>query len=64
MPSADAFEALGELLDRFPGQHVRAFGEMVDVLSKDGRHAAAIALEDLWNELGRNATSRCSVATS
>ena len=28
---------------------VRAFGEMVDVLCRDGRHHAAIRLEELWN---------------
>jgi hypothetical protein len=30
---------------------VRAYGEMVDVLWKDGLHQAAIRLEMLWNEL-------------
>lgn len=30
---------------------VRAFGEMVGLLWSDGKHDAAIALEDLWNEL-------------
>ena len=30
---------------------VRAYGEMVNVLWKDGREAAAIRLETLWNEL-------------
>jgi hypothetical protein len=54
MPSVGAFEkAVGGLLDRFPGKHVRAFGEMVDLLSREGRVQAAIALEDLWNEFGR-----------
>ena len=31
---------------------IRAYGEMVDVLWKDGREAAAIRLETLWNQLG------------
>lgn len=31
---------------------VMAFGEMVAVLWKDGRQAAALQLEELWNELG------------
>jgi hypothetical protein len=54
LPSATAFATVvGELLDRFPGKHVRAFGEMVDLLSRDGRVEAAIALEDLWNDFGR-----------
>ena len=30
---------------------VRAFGEMVGLLWSDGKHEAAIALEELWNEL-------------
>jgi PAS domain S-box-containing protein len=36
------------------GRHptVRAYGEMVDVLWADGNAAAAISLEDLWNQLG------------
>ncbi|HEX3771875.1 MAG TPA: ATP-binding protein [Polyangiaceae bacterium] len=29
---------------------VRAFGEMVDVLCRDGRHQAAVRLEELWNQ--------------
>ena len=31
---------------------IRAYGEMVDLLWKDGREAAAIRLETLWNQLG------------
>ena len=53
-PSKRIFEErVGGLLDLFPGKHVRAFGEMVDLLSLEGRAAAAIALEELWNDLGR-----------
>jgi DcmR-like sensory protein len=53
-PSKRVFEeVVGGLLDRFPGRHVRAFGEMVDLLSREGRNAAAIALENLWNDVGR-----------
>jgi signal transduction histidine kinase len=33
--------------------HVRAYGEMVDVLWRDGNRAAALRLEELWNRLGR-----------
>ena len=33
------------------GTIARAYGEMVDVLWKDGRHDAALALEILWNQL-------------
>jgi hypothetical protein len=32
---------------------IRAYGEMVDLLWKDSREAAAIRLETLWNQLGR-----------
>lgn len=35
------------------GGHVRAFGEMVVLLCKDGNAEAARELEQLWNELGR-----------
>jgi len=31
---------------------IRAYGEMVDLLWKEGREAAAIRLETLWNQLG------------
>ena len=34
--------------------NVRAFGEMVDVLFRDGNTAAAIRLEDLWNDLAEH----------
>jgi hypothetical protein len=46
-------QQVGGLLDLFPGKHVRAFGEMVDLLSREGRGEAAIALEELWNDIGR-----------
>jgi hypothetical protein len=39
---------------RHPGKHVRAYGEMVDVLWKRGETAAAIRLEMLWNDLARS----------
>lgn len=32
---------------------VRVFGEMVDILWRDGRREAAIRLEEFWNRLGR-----------
>jgi signal transduction histidine kinase len=32
---------------------VRAYGEMVDVLWRAGSEAAALKLEEMWNELGR-----------
>jgi DcmR-like sensory protein len=57
-PSAAQFEwAVGGLLDRlqkrFPDCRIRAFGEMVDVLCERGQPAAALALEELWNDLAR-----------
>jgi DcmR-like sensory protein len=57
-PSADAFvQVVGGLIDRVagrsPGKTVRAFGEMVDVLCQRGETEAAIALEELWNDLAR-----------
>ncbi|HJQ09465.1 MAG TPA: MEDS domain-containing protein [Gemmatimonadaceae bacterium] len=39
------------LLDKRQYLLVRAFGEMVDLLWRDGNHEAAILLEKLWNEL-------------
>jgi hypothetical protein len=38
------------------GQPVRLWGEMVNLLVKQGRPAAAIQLEELWNELSRHYT--------
>lgn len=35
------------------GQPVRIFGEMVSLLAEQGHPAAAIQLEELWNELSR-----------
>ena len=35
------------------GQPVRIFGEMVSLLAEQGEPAAAIELEELWNELSR-----------
>jgi len=33
---------------------VRAYGEMVDLLWRDGKPAAAVRLEEMWNDLGRH----------
>jgi hypothetical protein len=56
MPAAKPFEqAVVPLIDRAAGGRkdhvVRVYGEMVDVLWKQGREAAAIALEMLGNQL-------------
>jgi hypothetical protein len=58
LPSAKRFECVvGGLVEatsaRFPGRTIRAFGEMVDVLWQRGQEQAAIALEELWNELAK-----------
>jgi len=36
-----------------PRGRVRAFGEMVDVLCRDGRHHAAVRIEKLWNRVAQ-----------
>ena len=57
MPNPGAFRRTigGILTDVRRGREhctIRAYGEMVDLLWKDGREAAAIRLETLWNQLG------------
>ena len=56
MPDAGAFRwNVGAMIERVcRGRStctVRAYGEMVDLLWKDGLEAAAIRLETMWNEL-------------
>lgn len=54
LPSAGAFGALiGSPVGALAGRYgeVRAFGELVQLLWRDGKRAAALRLEDLWNEL-------------
>jgi signal transduction histidine kinase len=55
-PDADRFaETIGGLISevrsRRPARGIRAFGEMVDVLWREGNPAAATELEGLWNRL-------------
>jgi hypothetical protein len=53
-PNAAAFdEVVGGLIDALatPERQVRVFGEMVDLLHRDGMTEAAISLEQLWNSL-------------
>jgi len=66
MPSGARFaQVVGGLFDeiaaRRSGKRIRAVGEMVDLLSQRGRHAAAMKLEDHWNELAltRNFSLLC-----
>ena len=56
MPQWTAFHAscggaIAELRLRYPT--VRAYGEMVDILWQRGERAAALRLEDFWNQLGK-----------
>jgi excisionase family DNA binding protein len=46
-------DVVGDLVLRAEqgGRPVRIFGEMVALLMEEGRHAAAVRLEELWNEL-------------
>ena len=59
MPHARLFtHVLGTTLQQVtrihPNRTIRAYGEMVNVLWKDGLTAAAIRLETLWNELAKS----------
>ena len=56
MPNRERFDAtLGVVFERLLGKRTylvaRAYGEMVDLLWKDGNVEAAIALEEMWNAL-------------
>jgi signal transduction histidine kinase len=57
MPDEHLFKnSIGSIIDtsrdgRAPATTVRAYGEMVDVLWREGNRAAAIRLEELWNDL-------------
>jgi PAS domain S-box-containing protein len=48
---------VGDILDRVrvgrEDRTIRAYGEMVDLLWRDGNRDAAIRLEELWNDLGK-----------
>ncbi len=59
MPDGGRFRALvGGLFETItagrPGVRVRAFGEMVDLLYSEGHRRAALHLEELWNDLGKD----------
>jgi len=58
VPNAELFNrVVGKIFEdtRAGRDHlaIRAFGEMVDILCRDGNHNAAILLEQLWNHLGK-----------
>ncbi len=55
-PSPESFaKVVGSMIARAAkgGRHVRIFGELVALLWADGNRAAAIRLEELWNDLGK-----------
>jgi KaiC/GvpD/RAD55 family RecA-like ATPase len=57
--SVAAFErVVGGVIDqvaaRFPERRIRAFGEMVDLLTARGEPDTAVALEELWNTLAKS----------
>ncbi len=59
MPLAKRFRAhVGGIISRAiaarPRARLRAYGEMVDVLLREGNPRAALKLEELWNDLGRS----------
>lgn len=54
LPSRSAFEeVIGKPVGALAREYgdVRAFGELVNILWHEGKRAAALQLEDLWNEL-------------
>jgi hypothetical protein len=53
LPTSERFDAvIGTHLERLERAHggVRAFGEIVNLLWRDGKYQAALKLEDIWNE--------------
>ncbi len=59
MPDWEQFEdVVGGAIDRGRRRHrrarVRTYGEMVDLLWREGNEAAAIRLEEMWSDLGRD----------
>jgi signal transduction histidine kinase len=55
MPDEERFRAAaGSVLEELSGgdaQRIRAYGEMVDLLWREGNPEGAVRLEELWNEL-------------
>jgi signal transduction histidine kinase len=52
MPDALLFRAAIRQLAGTPERRLRAYGEMVDVLCRQGNSEGAVRLEELWNDLG------------
>jgi signal transduction histidine kinase len=58
MPDPDLFRdilwrVIAKTQEGHPRARLRAFGEMVDLLWREGNSRAAIRLEELWNEAGK-----------
>jgi len=54
LPTPSQFNGIiGEQVDTLAKQYgqIRAFGELVQLLWRDGKRSAALRLEDMWNEL-------------
>ena len=54
LPSKRAFDSIvAGPVSKLAGEYgqVRAFGELVNLLWREGKRTAALKLEDLWNEL-------------
>lgn len=45
-------EAVARMRRQWPRARLRAYGEMVDLLWREGQRDAALALEEFWNHLG------------
>lgn len=63
MPNARKFnQVIGSMVPYIPKRPIRAYGEMVALLWEQGNRAGAIALEELWNDLGkvRNFSLHCA----
>lgn len=53
LPTRETFaDVVGQHVERLTERHgsVRAYGEIVSILWRDGKSQAALHLEDLWNE--------------
>ncbi|HEY6960036.1 MAG TPA: MEDS domain-containing protein [Candidatus Limnocylindria bacterium] len=53
LPTRETFaDVVGHRIEQLASRHgsVRAFGEIVSLLWRDGKQTAALRLEDLWNE--------------
>ena len=49
------------MLAGLAGKRLRVYGEMVDLLWRDGHHQAALWLEEIWNDLAKDPPVRIAV---